>query len=300
MPQLKTPSPLLSVLIPAYEYPDGIRRILRCFLGDCQSLVEILIFDDSFTDDVSNEVRKWEGDCKQIIYRRNRPSLGASRNWNTLLENAKGEYCLLMHHDDIPLGPAFVQRALDELKKDKWVDVLMMECVLMHDEAKGARRHVPSVIRSWIVRHTPAYLFRRNVIGPTSCLIVRRSIYPKFDENLRWLIDVEAYFRLRQITARWRICNNLQVASLLGRNDSITANLGPEVNEIEGTEQAYLIQKHCGTKLWLNTKVHRWVYVLETVIWALIRISIRFYGLILSIFGFSPAKKKDLKKALNQ
>lgn len=294
------PIPALSIVIPAFEYADGVRRILRNLSEDCPSSVEILIFDDSFSDGILNVVREWEGACQEIVYRRNCPSLGASGNWNALLESARGEYCLLMHHDEFPLGTDFVQRALDALRKDPGADVLMMDCVLVGSDGKVARRHVPNVIRSWVVRHAPAYLFRRNVIGPTSALIVRRSLYPKFDDKLRWLIDVDAYFRLRRSTARWRICKHLQIGSLLGRGDSITASMGAGISEIQRQEQVYLVQKHPGAGMWLRADVNRWAHASEAALWALMRVSTRLYGRILSVFGVLPAEKMDLRKALNQ
>ncbi len=293
------PVPALSIVIPAFEYADGVRRILKNLSEDRPSSVEILIFDDSFSDEISNVVREWGGAFREIIYRRNCPSLGASGNWNALLESARGEYCLLMHHDEIPLGAAFVQRALDELRENPGTDVLMMDCVLVHGDGKVARRHLPHLIRSWVVRHSPRYLFRRNVIGPTSALIVRRRLYPKFDDKLRWLIDVDVYYRLRQSTARWRLCKHLQIGSLLGRGDSITAKMGAGIREIQRQEQVYLVQKHPGAGMWLRADVNRLARVSEAVLWALMRVSTRLYGRILGAFGVLPTEKMDLRKAFN-
>lgn len=290
----------LSILIPAYSYPEGVDRIISGLTAEVDSLFEILIFDDSSDDGVARLVESWSHQGGWLRYQRNTPSLGAAANWNALLQAAKGEYCLLMHHDEFPLGSDFVHRAVDELRKNPDVDVLMMDCVLVRGDGKMVRRHVPNLVRSWAVRHAPAYLFRRNVIGPASALIVRRSLYPKFDDKLRWLIDVDAYFRLRQNTARWRICKHLQVGSLLGRGDSITANMGAGISEIQRQEQAYLVQKHPGAGMWLRTDANRWAHASEVALWALMRVSTRLYGRILSVFGVLPAEKMDLRKALNQ
>lgn len=292
-------SPILSIIIPTFEYAIGVRRILRVLSEECPLSIEILISDDSLTDEVLYVVKEYEYTAQKISYHRNRPSLGASENWNALLESAKGEYCLLMHHDEFPLSSLFIRSALDELRRNPNVDVLMMDCVLVRDDGKAARRHVPNLIRSWIVRHAPAYLFRRNVIGPTSALIVRRRLYPKFDNKLRWLIDVEAYFRLRHSTNRWRTCKHLQIGSMLGRHDSITASMGTKIMEIQRQELEYLVNKHPDASLWLSATKNRWIHTPEAAAWAFMRVSTRLYGTILSSFGVIPTKKKNVKKVLD-
>lgn len=289
-------NPVLSIVIPTFEYAIGIRRILRILSEDCPSSIEILISDDSLSDEVFYVVKEYAEASQKIFYHRNCPSLGASENWNAVLERAKGKYCLLMHHDEFPLSPFFIESALSVLRKHPKIDVLMMDCLLVSDNGKIARRHVPNLIRTWIVRHAPSYLFRRNLIGPTSVLIIRRSLYPKFDGRLRWLVDVEAYFRLRRSTNCWHTCEHLQIGSLLGRCDSITANMGAKIKEIRRQELEYLALKHPEASLWLHTNSNQWIYALESTLWALMRVLTRLYGCILSLFNILPTKKKNLKR----
>lgn len=291
---------LLSILVPAYSYPSGVRRIMREFGAHSSSQCEVLIFDDSPGDEVKQIIEAWREQGMPLRYQRNVPSLGVAGNWNALLEAARGEYCLLMHHDEFPLGSNFVGRALDVLRKNPDTDVLMMDCVLVGDDGRVARRHVPNLLRSWVARHVPAYLFRRNVIGPASALIVRRSLYPRFDDKLRWLIDVDAYFRLRQSTASWRVCGDLKIGSTLGRKDSITASIKDELKDLDAQERAYLVQKHPTAGLWLRADAHRWARAAETVLWAFMRVFTRLYARILSLFGILPVAEIDLKKALNK
>src|SRR6266446_10026845 len=99
-----TPSrrPLLSILIPTYDYPEGVVRILRCLTPRLQDDVEIIISDDSPTSAVAESVAPFLDACDKIKYTHNARALGPCANWNALLERAAGEYCLLLHHDDIP------------------------------------------------------------------------------------------------------------------------------------------------------------------------------------------------------
>jgi hypothetical protein len=109
--------------------------------------------------------------------------------------------------------------------------------------------NAPRWIRSLIARRTPDYLFRRNVVGPTSVVVARRSMYPRFDPELTWLIDVDAYYRLFTQARSIRFSGAATVASVLNRTDSITASLRPDLKKRCRQELAYLARKHPDVRL---------------------------------------------------
>jgi len=269
---------ILSVLIPAYGNAEGVDRILSNFREDPPDELEILISDDSRDEQVNQLVtdfsRQYFGKLK---YRRNQPGLGAVVNWNSLLTQASGDYILLLHHDEYPLVDRFAWQVLELLSKTPAVDVFVMDCILMSPTGSKARPHLPRVIRNLFIRHFPSYLFKRNVIGPASCLIVRRTLYPQFDECLRWLVDVEAYFRLRQHTVRWNFCSELKIGSTLGRKDSITASIKDELEQIDFRERTYLLHKYPVAEVWLAPRLHWALNMLETVAWGAMRIVTRVW-----------------------
>lgn len=276
----------LSILIPAFGYPEGVGRILSSFLGVQSNDYEILIYDDSRDDKVSHVIANYADHFKdKLHYRKNLPGLGAVRNWNALVEQAAGDYILLLHHDEYPLGVGFLQRAialLNLLSDD--VDVFAMECVLVSKGGRLVRPHLPSVITRLVVKYYPAYLFKRNVLGPTSCLIVRRSLYPRFDDRLRWLVDVDAYFRLRQLTARWHVCGDLKIGSTLGREESITATIKDELKKLDAKERIYLNQKYPEARVWLAPDRHSILNALEGAAWMAMRVVMRlYYRIMLSL-----------------
>ena len=268
----------LSVLIPAYGYAEGVGRILSSF-QDCPSdEIEILISDDSRDEQVNELVGDISIQYKgKLQYRRNRPGLGAVANWNSLLAQASGKYVLLLHHDEYPLGERFVQRVLHLLRVAPEVDVFVMDCVLMSSTGTDVRPHLPGMIRKLVLKYLPAYLFKRNVVGPASCLIARRELYPRFDERLRWLVDVDAYFRLRQSTASWRVCGDLIIGSTLGRKDSITASIKGELKDLDAQERIYLSLKHPAARGWLAPRQHWILNVLEGIAWVAMRVVTRLY-----------------------
>lgn len=279
----------LSILIPAYGYAGGVKTILSNFREDALIGLEILISDDSSDDQVGRVVSEESPHFRgKLRYRRNQPRLGAVANWNSLLEWASGEYVLLLHHDEYPLGLEFTRRVLELLEGAPGVDVFVLGCVLRSTDGKDLRQHMPGLIRKLALKHFPTYLFRRNVVGPTSCLIVRRDLYPRFDERLCWLVDVDAYFRLRKTTARWCFCKHLKIGSMLGRKDSITASIKDKLRDLDRQERIYLNQKHPEARVWLASRSHWIPNALENIAWVSMRVFTRLYYRVTYLLRTAP------------
>lgn len=291
----------LSVLVPAFNYRLGIERILTSMRGMGQFPVQLIIFDDSSDDQTERMVSALEGsDAAQITYRRNFPALGAIENWNALLDAAQGEYVMLLHHDEFPIGDYFVRDLVTTLRKHPDTDVAVLDCVLVEPKTGRNRRHLPTWLRALVVNHFPQYLYRRNVIGPTAALVVRRSMYPRFDARLQWLVDVDVYVRLLRVAKHLRLCPNIRIGSMLGRSDSITARLGSSIPRMAQEERAYLLDKRSTSSLWLgpypNESVfHRLLRTFETLCWLSMRVMTR----VAARFYPCPIPRTEARQALH-
>lgn len=267
---------LLSILIPAYEYPHGIERILSRVLNCPSHDIEVIVSDDSSSGEVHEIVARFkERFPRTLQYKRNAPSLGAVANWNSLLTSATGEYALLLHHDEYPLDESFIDVALASLRESPDVDVVVMECLVSSCLGRITRPHLPRVIRESVVMRWPDYLFRRNVIGPTSCLIVRTSLYPKFDLGLKWLVDVDAYVRLRRASRRWALSDRLTMVSDTNRAESITSSLRGGLRGLALQERKLLEAKHPKSLLLSDSKWIRPLWLVESLLWRTMRVITR-------------------------
>jgi glycosyltransferase involved in cell wall biosynthesis len=276
----------LSILIPAYNYLEGMQKILSSVLSYTTTEVEVIISDDSSRDEIRRLVNEYSAVFPgTLIYRRNKAPLGAVHNWNSLLEMATGQYVMLLHHDEYPINNNFIQDAIDRINHyAKYIDVFVLDCILVSEDKRTVRPHLPNFIRRFVLKYYPSYLFKRNVLGPTSCLIVRRTLYPRFDVSLRWLVDVDVYFQLRIATARWIFCNNLKICSMLGRKDSITASIKKDLWELNKRERKYLKLKYPNVHLWLFPDKY-WIFgKLESIVWMGMRGLTRLYY---ALFNFS-------------
>ena len=263
---------VLSLLLPAYNYPEGVENILKLVTSAAHEKIEIIIGDDSTNDAVKKIVEFFQAEYPRLIsYRRNEPSLGAVFNWNSLLQLACGKYVMLLHHDEYPINIKYFPMLLKRLESKDCPDVLILPCLLVDRFGKKIRQHLPSTLQAVVLNFFPSYLFRRNVIGPPSCLIVRKKVYPIFDVKLHWLVDVDLYWRLFSSKIYWSYCADFSIASLQGRADSITNVLSNQMMQIESTERVFLSKKYLGCSIWLSPDLHKFIFFMEAALWGLFR-----------------------------
>ena len=234
--------PVLSVLIPAYAYRQGLLRILdRLPLGSSE--IEVLVHDDSPDDGIAGEFAA--GRHGGVVYCRNRPALGAAANWNGLLDAARGRYVLLIHHDEVPDRSDFVPRLLAVLGRNGGgPDLVLLGLRLGVARSKWTRKLVPDALRGWLAVRHPAYLLTRNFLGPTACLVLRRDRAPRFDPDLKWLVDVDFYLKALAGPKTLVCARGLSVISETGREDSITRALAPVLAETAAEERRILVSRH--------------------------------------------------------
>jgi len=275
----------LSLLIPAYEHPVGVRRILDCLYAAKAERIECLINDDSRSDAVEVAVLNHPLDrAGGVTYRRNRPALGAVANWNDLLARARGEHLLLMHHDECPERDDFFTQLQAALVQASNPDVLLLDCLLPTLGGRRLRHHMPLWMRRTLLAWSPDHLLLHNTLGPTSVVVIRRSRSLFFNPALKWLVDVDWMMRLLRLPGvSVNFARDLAVVSV-PHATSITVNLRGEIPRLRFTE-AQLIHEHLGasrvTRLMLpNNWIERTVSRVERVCWFLLRAVIRSTGWI--------------------
>ena len=263
----------LSILIPSYEYNKGVERILEN-ISNLSEKVEIIIFDDSTSNFVQDSVRFYAKDCNRIRFRKNNPKLGAVENWNALLEAAQGEYCVLMHHDEAPLDRSYISNVLTEISRNPNVDVFLCDIYLADENSDIMRRHVPNFFRWLIVNKYPSYLIKRNVIGPTASLIVKKKHYPRFNTKLRWLVDVDLYQRLCSDNLKWRLAPGIKIISIQREIGTITSTLKDDLNEVDSHERKFLQLDAGNENKVFNKFINLCFNSIERVFWTILKIVI--------------------------
>lgn len=275
---------LLSLLIPAFNYPEGLFRILYGLNLNNVKQCEVLVFDDSPYNGVEKLIDEWQLKSKfRITYVRNIPAHGPIGNWNNLLDSAKGKFSLLMHHDEFPIEPDFLSQLCAKIETFSDKDIFILDCILVYPESGKNTPHIPSFIKSLLLRSRPTYLYRRNYIGPSAAFVCRTKYYPRFDERLMWFVDVDLYVQMFLKSRKYMYLPNIKVGSLQGRKDSITASISSSLKDIKGREISYLLNTKGFNDMWFNNDLaSKIIRSLEFVFWGLMRVSTKIFSLLVN------------------
>lgn len=115
---------LVSVGIPTYNRPEGLRRTLKCIAGQTHQNLEIIVSDNcSPSRETENIVKEFMDKDSRIQYFRQEKNKGPTLNFQFVLEMATGEYFMWAADDDI-VETFFIERCLNEMG-DEYVAATM-------------------------------------------------------------------------------------------------------------------------------------------------------------------------------
>lgn len=93
-----TTSPLISVVIPAYNYPELLKNTLESVVRQSFSNIEILVIDDGSEEDLSSVVNLLN-DERICYYKLEHTNANVARNYG--ISKSKGKYIAMLDADDI-------------------------------------------------------------------------------------------------------------------------------------------------------------------------------------------------------
>ncbi len=107
--------PLVSVGVPTYNRPGGLRRTLECITSQSYRNLEIIVSDNaspgSETMDVVSEYMSRDG---RIKYVRQKENIGVIPNFQFVLQKSTGEYFMWAADDD-EWDPSFIEFCIDNI-----------------------------------------------------------------------------------------------------------------------------------------------------------------------------------------
>lgn len=205
--ELDDPNPVVSVVVPTYNRADGLAVTIESVLAQTLTEFELIIVDDSSTDDTETVVSQYDDD--RITYIRHEHNRGGSAARNTGIDTARGKYVALLDSDDV-WAPEKLERqiALLESRSDEWVAAYcgferqrtgansrlraLFDAVLPPSERPGIEGGEELVAESLLLRGFST--------GGSSTLLVRRDVVKRmggFDESFERQQDWE--FRNRVV-----------------------------------------------------------------------------------------------------
>jgi len=105
-------TPMVSILIPAYNAEKWIGETIRSAIGQTWKRKEIIIVDDGSRDRTLAVARQYESESVRVVASKNR---GSAATRNLALEHSRGDYIQYLDADDL-LMPDKIERQLSALR----------------------------------------------------------------------------------------------------------------------------------------------------------------------------------------
>ncbi len=122
IPMADESMPLVTVGICTYNRADGFfPAALRSALDQTYPELEIVVSNNHSTDHTEEVVKDF--DDPRIRYAKQKENIGPGNNFNACLAEARGEYFLLLHDDDL-IDPDMVEVCMEAAGGDTSVGVI--------------------------------------------------------------------------------------------------------------------------------------------------------------------------------
>jgi hypothetical protein len=233
----------LIILIPTFNFIEGTHEILKKISLERNLIFKTIVFDNSTNLNVKNLCNKYKTKGLNIEYKYNQPKLSPQNNWTNLIrfiyDNLRSgnqvtkSHFMLIHQDDVPVNNFFFKKLNNILYKNN-PDIISLNTIINDKSFFDDRIHTESYLRHFLHKYFNQYIFLRNYLGPTSSLVFKSSLFrnslPKFDNKLKWLIDVDFYSKyilkkriyFSNLTIRSHFKNNIfSLTSLLNNKKNI-------------------------------------------------------------------------------
>jgi glycosyltransferase involved in cell wall biosynthesis len=115
--------PLVSICIPTYNGSETIEKTLNEIVPQLNSDFEIIINDDSSTDNTFEIVKIFQSNYQNIKVSHNKKNLGMDGNFHRTTQLAAGKYIWFCGQDDI-LGDGILQQVYKMISNNKDIGIL--------------------------------------------------------------------------------------------------------------------------------------------------------------------------------
>ena len=187
-------APKVSICIPTYNQLDYLKICLQSIADQTFDDYEIIITDDSSDNQIELYVNTLTYKNK-INYNRNVIPLGSPKNWNYALQLAEGDLIKIIHHDDFFADPTALKQFVEVFDTKPNVGFLFCSTKIKMVDSGEVKLHQIKSNQLDTIYQEPELLFYNNLIGAPSVVMMRKQNLAFFDENLKWLVDVDWYFK---------------------------------------------------------------------------------------------------------
>jgi len=230
----------VSICVPTYEQTEYLQKCMESILIQTYKDYEVIISDDSSSEMVLlyiENIKPFFGD--KLVYHRNNPSKGTPGNWNYVLDLATGDFIQLLHHDDYYAEPNSLKNMMEAATSYSDTDVFIGEVWSHNVSNKTVLKHVVTDESISELHSKPVKILYANLLGPPSIIFFRKSALIYYDINLKWLVDIEYYYRLFKLNSNWKFIRVPFVVSVNNAVHNVTNDCEASA-DVEVYEYTYL------------------------------------------------------------
>jgi glycosyltransferase involved in cell wall biosynthesis len=183
--QNKSNLPLVSIVIPIYNYGVQFEKTLSSVFESSYKNVEVIIVNDGSTEKyVDLKLKSLEEHPNMIVI--NQENSGPSSARNNGIKNSKGDFILPLDADDM-IHPDYIQTCVSVLKNNK--NISPVYCDTLHvGQIQG-------------VEQRPEWSLDRLIQGPfiVNCSMFHREAFDKcegYDESMKGWEDYDLWIRM--------------------------------------------------------------------------------------------------------
>ena len=250
--------PFISICIPAYKRLPYLKRLLASIAEQSYRHYEIIVSDDSDDESVYDFLQTFNY-LVPIQYFKNSPSLGTPANWNAAISKAKGDWIKLMHDDDWFSTNDSLQKFADAtLYGPKFIYSSYSNFIETEERYQPVHHNKTQLNR---ILRQPLLLLSENIIGPPSVTMFHKSILEKYDERMKWRVDLEYYIRV--LLKEKEVYPIQDTLIHVGVSESQVTNSCLNVPNVEIPEGYILLDKYGTTPLYNIIVFDAWWRILR-------------------------------------
>ena len=243
-------SKFISICIPAYKRIHYLKRLMSSIENQSYTNYEVIISDDSNDHSVEELLKEYKGKL-EVKYFKNEKALGTPANWNHAISKATGQWIKLMHDDDWFANEYSLEKFASATKNGcPFIFSAYSNKVELNNNTE--MMFFNEGLKTNIIKN-PLLLLAKNIIGPPSVTLFRNSIKDKYDERLKWRVDIEYYISNISKGVDFSYINEPLIN--VGVSDSQVTNSCLNIPSVEIPEMYILLTKY-GTSPLKNIMVY--------------------------------------------
>lgn len=217
MTDIKGTMPLFTVIIPAYNRENTIKRTVLSVLDQTYNNIETIIVDDGSRDHTKDVILECldQGDIR-YVYQENG---GAQKARNTGLASAKGDYILFLDSDDWLL-PECIEKLVHKFEEDRDVGAVYFLTGIKEDGTVSLARN------DTLSGNVYKEVLEQGYLTSTSFISMRRNIFKvigNWDVQFPASQDDDMCFR---ITKKYKVALIPEILGIYGIDAGVGKQIG--------------------------------------------------------------------------